>query len=1069
MDLENDSSTNFLFSNLIKPIEQFPDDLLLPPARLGSHRYIGLGDFKIRPNTINIDVLRMDVTLPTMTIEHTRNLLTGDIEGYQDIPISTTSLDDPSSNRPLSSMNDYFEGAKNGTAYLPGGFEIKEPKEINFEPLILSLNTGTNLLSTPMQSTEVDVAPDEQLPELPEIANFSPTPVPQARSQKISEITKTFAINDDWDTSLFSKEIPNPALSYPYKLDDFQLRAIHRLELGQTVFVSAPTSAGKTAIAQYAIALCRSHKMRAIYTSPIKALSNQKFRDLSRQFGDVGILTGDVSLNRDSSCIIMTTEILRSMLYHGADMLRDVECVIFDECHYIANDERGVVWEECISLLPYHINMVFLSATVPNSMEISDWIGRTKQRIVYVQNHLTRPIPIEHTLYTGDGNFYTIQKPGKKLDHMKIMQAQMSINSDKDYIDVSPEYWITLVLTAENEKLLPILIFCFSQKLCEQLADNISNVNLLTKAEQKHVKGFCRKSLLRLNPEDRELPQIRQLFTLLEYGVAVHHGGILPIMKEVVEILLADGYVKVLFCTTTFGMGLNVPARSCAFVSLKKFNGKANVLLTPTEYVQMSGRAGRRGLDTVGTSIIMCQGSIPCDSYLNSILNGSVEPLQSQFYLKFNMILNLLRVKDIGMTELLRRSLSANLLQSMMPELVKKQQEYEKQLKALPQIQCVLQDIEDMGPYGDNMWQLREINHWMLEQVDTKSMLKQLRKGRVVFIASDKPTLAVIAENPNQAEEIKAISANGTNITFALEDIGVIFAKPPKTVGNLVPANVKKQLEKFNETPVEWTKLLSTSDYEFAQSAKDQIRIYQDLYKSPCMRCTLLNKHLDLYNRKVDLMIGIDEIKSQMHDESLAFKPLLDRHINVLQHLNYLTSENVLMLKGRVSIEINSCNEILGTELLFSGIFDDLNAKEIASVVATLVSEGVNSRDSDLLIPGTISDVFDEIMTITTSLYEVFCKFQIPVDENWIDNNFNMTLAQVVYDWADGQPFKNIMYITNVAEGNVVRIINRVSEALKDFANAAKLIGCNTLSEHFELAGESIKRDIIFASSLYFD
>ena len=1070
MDVSSADATRPLLDALGLPELGKTSDFLYPPTCLAPLRYVGIGDVRSPPGDIDIDILRIDPTPPTTVIEPVRDILTGEIVEFRDVPVATVAIDDGSINRPLGNCDDYDLGSGAGVAFTPGGvLSAVEKTPVDTEAFLKSLDSGLNLLSAPFDKKEVNVADSEQLPELPDAPKIVPTAAPRPTAQRIAEASKTYAIADDWDTSLFASEVPNPALTFGFNLDVFQLRAIHRLEFNQTVFVSAPTSAGKTVIAQYAIALCRAHKMRAIYTSPIKALSNQKFRDLTRQFGDVGILTGDVAINKEASCVIMTTEILRSMLYHGADMLRDVEVVVFDECHYISNDERGVVWEECIILLPHHINMVFLSATVPNAMEIADWIGRTKQRIVYVQEHAKRPVPLEHALYTGDSNFYVVSKPGKLLDQNRLADAQLSLSTPPGRMDFSVEYWITFILSAESEKLLPILVFCFEQRLCERLADNLITLSLLNKKEKKHVRGFCRKAIMRLAKEDRELPQILTMATLLENGIAYHHGGVLPIVKEMVEILLADGYVKVLFCTSTFGMGLNVPARSCAFVTLRKFNGRELAELTPTEYVQMSGRAGRRGLDTFGTSIIICHGELPRDSYLRNLFGGKVEALHSQFYLKFNMILNLMRVRDIGMVDLLRRSLSANLTESMMPELVEKLKKVEQSLKTLPKIDCVMSDIEDMGEYGDDILKMCDNSKWIMQQVDDKSILRQLQKGRVVYVLSDAPTLAVISENPKDTSMIKGVTADGSTITFKAEDIGVFFAKPSKSAERMNIPLVKEMLTKFNENPLSWAKIFSTSDFEFVQAAQEQLSLYASVERSPCFRCSLVKKHLEIYSKKVELTWEKDELNIQMHDESLAFKPLLDSYVNLLKHLNYVTSDNVLMLKGRVCIEINSCHEVFATELLFSGIFDDLHPAECASLCSTLVAGNTTMRDFDIITPPNLEETFEAVHKLARKLFDEFCNFGIPVENSWIAYNFNPVLANQVLEWAIGQPFKEIMGTTDVPEGNVVRLINMVNEVLRDLSNAARVMGCWTLASKFEQATEMIRRDIIFASSLYFE
>jgi superfamily II RNA helicase len=236
-----------------------------------------------------------------------------------------------------------------------------------------------------------------------------------------------WAVPQGMDVSNFTELVPNPALTFPYELDTFQKEAIVHLERGESVFIAAHTSAGKTTVAEYAIAMSMKHLTRSIYTAPIKALSNQKYRDLKKKFGDVGIITGDVALERDASCLVMTTEILRSMLYRGEDMIRDLEWVIFDEVHYINDPERGVVWEEVIILLPEHVGLVFLSATTPNTLEFSDWVGLAKNRKVFVITTPKRPVPLEHFLYPGKDKLCRIMDAKGSFDQKGYDSAQKEL------------------------------------------------------------------------------------------------------------------------------------------------------------------------------------------------------------------------------------------------------------------------------------------------------------------------------------------------------------------------------------------------------------------------------------------------------------------------------------------------------------------------------------------------------------------------------------------------------------------------------------------------------------------
>lgn len=525
----------------------------------------------------------------------------------------------------------------------------------------------------------------------------------------------------------FKELVPQMAKEWPFELDTFQKEAICHLESGDSIFVAAHTSAGKTVIAEYAIALAAKRMTKAIYTSPIKALSNQKFRDFQGVFNDVGILTGDVQIRPEASCLIMTTEILRSMLYRGADIIRDIEFVIFDEVHYVNDLERGVVWEEVIIMLPEYVTLILLSATVPNTYEFASWIGRTRRRNIYVISTTKRPVPLEHYLWANK-SLYKIVDAEKKLIEKGYKDANDAL-SGKDKLRLSSEkdsnfsnkpnkdsqtgqttsqpqrgrrnqrtqilstrghgnisrtgrgnfrttaaqdrnVWIHLVQHLRKMDMLPLCIFVFSKKRCEENADALSNLDYCTASEKSSIHIAIEKSVARLKVEDRALPQIRRLRELLKRGIAVHHGGMLPIMKEVVEILFAQTLVKVLFATETFAMGLNLPTRTVCFSGYRKHDGRSFRDLLPGEYTQMAGRAGRRGLDSVGYVIIVVPGAdtAPPLGDLRRMILGEPTKLRSQFRLTYNMILNLLRVEAIRIEELIKRSFSENAAQALLPE-----------------------------------------------------------------------------------------------------------------------------------------------------------------------------------------------------------------------------------------------------------------------------------------------------------------------------------------------------------------------------------------------------------------
>lgn len=606
-------------------------------------------------------------------------------------------------------------------------------------------------------------SPEQSDGEEEDVDSFLPVEFPTLEAHGILAASRAKRSGREWahmvdvkrEIPNFAELVPEMARTWPFELDTFQKEAVYHLESGDSVFVAAHTSAGKTVVAEYAIALAAKHMTKAIYTSPIKALSNQKFRDFRQEFEDVGILTGDVQINAEASCLIMTTEILRSMLYRGADLLRDVEYVIFDEVHYVNDLERGVVWEEVIIMLPDHVSLILLSATVPNTYEFASWVGRTKKRDIYVISTTKRPVPLEHYLWGGK-EMYKIVDSNKKFLEKGWKEANMAI-SGKDPSKPAPQVngnasirgsaigrggrggqqggqqqrggaqrgrgnpnrgtgniartgrgggrttaaqdrnvWVHLVQYLKKKDMLPCCIFVFSKKRCEENADSLSNQDFCNANEKSAIHMTIERSIARLKLEDRVLPQIRRVRELLGRGIAVHHGGLLPIVKELVEILFAKTLVKVQFATETFAMGLNLPTRTVVFSGFRKHDGHAFRDLLPGEYTQMSGRAGRRGLDPVGNVIVVAPNAdeAPPVHRLRQMMLGDPTKLRSQFRLTYNMILNLLRVEALKIEEMIKRSFSENATQALLPEQEKQVRVSEADLKKIKRESCEYCNID---------------------------------------------------------------------------------------------------------------------------------------------------------------------------------------------------------------------------------------------------------------------------------------------------------------------------------------------------------------------------------------
>ena len=467
-----------------------------------------------------------------------------------------------------------------------------------------------------------------------------------------------------------------PARTWPFKLDPFQQVSIASIERGESVLVSAHTSAGKTVVAEYAIAQSLKNNQRVIYTSPIKALSNQKYREFTAEFGDVGLMTGDVTINPTATCLVMTTEILRSMLYRGSEIMREVAWVIFDEIHYLRDKARGVVWEETIILLPDKVRYVFLSATIPNAMQFAEWITKTHNQPVHVVYTDFRPTPLQHYFFPAgaDGIHLVVDEKGNFREE-NFNKAMTSI-ADKQGDDPgdamakrkgrgkdkklnkggtkgpSDIYKIVKMIMMKNYN--PVIVFSFSKNQCESFALQMSNLTFNGPDEKNLVDKVFNSALDILTDEDKQLPQIQNILPLLKRGIGIHHSGLLPILKETIEILFQEGLIKVLFATETFSIGLNMPAKTVVFTSVRKFDGVSQRWVSPSEFVQMSGRAGRRGIDERGIVIMMIDEKME-PAIAKDIVRGEQDKLNSAFYLGYNMILNLMRVEGISPEFMLER------------------------------------------------------------------------------------------------------------------------------------------------------------------------------------------------------------------------------------------------------------------------------------------------------------------------------------------------------------------------------------------------------------------------------
>jgi superfamily II RNA helicase len=439
-------------------------------------------------------------------------------------------------------------------------------------------------------------------------------------------------------------------------LDKFQEEAVDAIESNHSVIVSAPTGSGKTLIADYLIDRDIKMRKRIIYTAPIKALSNQKFRDFVQDHGEdrIGLITGDLVINREAQVLIMTTEIYRNMAIMKDPLLDTVSYCIMDEIHFISDVERGYVWEESIIFSPPQTRFLFLSATIPNAEEFASWVSKIKGHRVVVVKHTHRPVPLEKRFFDADLGITTLEKikEHKQLDQYPEYDGIRRRPWQKSFIK-APSY-ADLVMELHSRDKLPCIFFVFSRLKTEEYASKLArHNNFLFGEEQKRLAPMIIELFAGVSKEVRGLKSTQLLRECVSKGIAFHHAGLLPDVKHIVEKLFSEGLIKVLFATETFAVGINMPARTVCLDSLIKFTGIGFRYLTSKEYFQLSGRAGRRGIDKEGLSVAMINRRSADVRKIDAFTRADTLPIRSQFKLSPNTVLNMINLHSPDEVEVL--------------------------------------------------------------------------------------------------------------------------------------------------------------------------------------------------------------------------------------------------------------------------------------------------------------------------------------------------------------------------------------------------------------------------------
>jgi len=464
-------------------------------------------------------------------------------------------------------------------------------------------------------------------------------------------------------------------IDFPHELDNFQIHAINAIEKNEDLLVSVPTGRGKTLVAEYEIVYTiKKMKKKAVYTTPIKSLSNEKFSDFTKLFAkygiSVGILTGDKKINPNADCIIATAEIIRNSMLRTTSHTTDYEldenfiasvgCIIMDEIHYMSDTKRGHVWEYTLSMLPSSVQVVMLSGTIKNSHEICTWLSTIRNKNISLVIEINRIVPLLHYIYIDkkifqyyNNKLYDAHNVSNAIKYYK--EKKMAREKMHKQFDPKKEL-VDLTIYMKNNNLFPALVFSFAQVKCEEYAHMIKQIDLVSNDEKEQIDRLFQKYIGSNKIKYQYIAQVNEVYALLLYGIGFHHANLLQNLRELCEILMKMKLLKILFTTETLSMGINVPVKTVVFTEVSKYTSDTHRFITPSEYHQMSGRAGRRGLDTQGVIIYCPLKDMPFEEEFKSIVNGENQNICSNFRLDYQTILKLVQ-KNVNIKDLFNKSL----------------------------------------------------------------------------------------------------------------------------------------------------------------------------------------------------------------------------------------------------------------------------------------------------------------------------------------------------------------------------------------------------------------------------
>ncbi|MBR8837326.1 MAG: RNA helicase [Stigonema ocellatum SAG 48.90 = DSM 106950] len=856
----------------------------------------------------------------------------------------------------------------------------------------------------------------------------------------------------------------DPNSIFPFKLDQFQNDAIASLNAGRSVVVCAPTGSGKTLVGEYAIYRALARGKRVFYTTPLKALSNQKLRDFRQKFGfdHVGLLTGDASINRDAPILVMTTEIFRNMLY-GTPIgqigisLVDVEAVVLDECHYMNDRQRGTVWEESIIYCPREVQLAALSATVANSDELTNWLNQVHGPTDLIYSDY-RPVPLEFHFGNTKGLFPLLNDDKTQINPRLLKKRGKRGDTQRGKGGRPEAPSIDYVLShLQDRDMLPAIYFIFSRRGCDKAVAEVGDLWLVNPEEAYQLRVQIDEFLNR-NPEAGRSGQIAPLYR----GIAAHHAGILPAWKVLVEELFQQGLIKVVFATETLAAGINMPARTTVISTLSKRTDTGHRLLNPSEFLQMAGRAGRRGMDERG-HVVTLETPFEGAKEAAYLATSKADPLVSQFTPGYGMVLNLLQTHTLEQAkELIERSFGQYLATLHLRPQYEQIAQLETELAQL-ETQAATIDESELASYEKLRQRLRveqkllkTLQEQALEvrQEELVMMLSFAVSGTLLSLKVKNITLAVPitavlvgkTPGPGQSPYLVCLGQDNRWYVVTTKDVVDLYGELPRIDVEpdlLPPAHMpirSGQICNGNEETAaiaqqipdarEFLRLPS----EVAEQLSLVTALQEQIESHPLRQSGNVSTVFKRRTRITELEAEIQHLQAQVAQQSQRHWQEFLNLIDILQRFECL--ENLIPTRlGKIAAAIRGENELWLGLAFASGELDNLDPHHLAAAVAALVTETPRPDSKvNFDLSDEVAEALSKLRGIRRTIFQLQRRYNVALPI-WLE----FELIALLEQWALGMEWVQLCENTSLDEGDVVRILRRTLDLLSQIPHVPYL------------------------------